>query len=155
MPPLHAFVENGLQGLRTLLKKSWTILPRQDPFKGYNSWWPIVVIVVVMVIFTILATYYDPFSPLNTTQVKPLIGLDQQAPTNPHFAEGAAVQVQLAGTVYADPSAHTMLQEALPEGNTGVVVDGVWRQGRWLYQVRFSPTVVGWVGEMDLIPASR
>lgn len=61
------------------------------------------------------------------------------------------VRLRLAGSVYTSSSAQDLMQEALPENNAGVVIDGVWKRGRWLYQVRFSPTVTGWVGEPDLI----
>ncbi len=153
MPPSKASLGDRLKDLGAILTKSRTILPRKaQTFRDPNTWWPIAVIVAIMVAFTVTAMYYDPYSPRNMSAIKPLVSLDQMPPTPPHFAEGAAVRVRFSGTVYAGVETARLLQEPLPD-NSGVVVDGVWKRGRWLYQVRFSPTLVGWVGEPDLIAA--
>ncbi len=150
MPPNSSFAER-IKTIQAYLNKSWTLLPRRDPYPGTNSWLPIGMIVLVMATLTVLAAIYDPYSAINTSVIKPLVSLDRMAPTAPHFAEGATVRVRLAGTIYTGPEAKMLLQDALPADNTGVIVDGVWEQGRWLYQVRFAQGVIGWVGEMDLI----
>lgn len=152
MPNLKDFLGPRLKSLNALLNKSWTILPRRNQtFPEQNSWWAIAVIWIVLGGLTLGALYYDPYSPHNALAIKPLTRMEP-LPTSPQFTEGAAVRVRMPGTVYAGTETDRPLQEPLPDAKSGVVLDGIWKQGRWLYQVRFSPTQVGWVGEPDLIP---
>lgn len=148
-------VEKRLKDLRAVLTKSWTIFPRKtDSFREPNSWWPITVIMIIMGGITLAALYYDPYSPHNFLLIRPLMSLDQVQPTAPKFVEGGTVRVRMLGTVYAGVDTDRLLEDP-PELKSGVILDGIWKQGRWLYQIRFSPTQIGWVGEPDLIPLNQ
>lgn len=149
------------------LTRSRKVLPAR--YRGLNpemqSLWPLLgvgvlasVVVVALLFYNIL--YFDPNRPtLHLLKLKPLQPVSApRAPlagaenlSSPKFAEGVTVQVKRSGVIYAGPGINPLPESRDGKYERGVVEDGLWWQGRWVYQVRFSPTRVGWVPESDLV----
>lgn len=156
-----------IQGkLWTALTRSRRVLPER--YRGLNpemqSLWPLLglgvlasVVVLALLFYNIL--YFDPNRPdVNLIKFKPLQPVNAPGtpltsapnPSSPRFAEGVTVQVRRSGVIYVGPGINPLPESRDGEYGRGVVQDGLWQQGRWFYQIRFSPTRVGWVAEGDL-----
>jgi len=133
-----------------------------------QSLWPLLgfgalasVVVLAFLFYNIL--YFDPnrptanlikFTPLQPVKLPGTPFSNASNPSSPRFAEGVRVQVKRHGVIYAGAGINPLPESRSSEYRYGVVQDGLWQQGRWLYQVRFSQTQVSWVDETDLMPAS-
>lgn len=143
------------------LTQSRTVLPAR--YRHLNpelhSLWSVLalsgILAAVLLYFlysSLLSTTFDyqPIKPLS--ELRPMVppASPSGSPSTPRFAEGTTVQVRQSGVIYAGPGTDPLPPADHRERTRGVVLDGVWSQGRWLYQVQFSLTQVGWVAERDL-----
>jgi hypothetical protein len=129
-----------------------------------QSLWPLLgigvfasMVVVAMLFWDILN--FDPSRPdLSLVSFKPIQAVSPRmrpaAVSNlpsPEFAEGSTVQIRRSSIIFTGPGINPVPAASDPGSRRGVVEDGLWQQGRWLYQVRLSPTEAVWVAESDLV----
>jgi hypothetical protein len=153
------------ESLWASLTRSRTILPSR--YRAFNpemqSLWPVLVVGVVASLVVLAMLFYnilnfDPNRPtLSLLKLNPIQAIHasgtrpaQHLPA-PEFEEGVTVQIRRSGAIFAGPGINPLPTSPDMESRRGVVQDGLWQQGRWLYQVRLSPTQVVWVAESDLI----
>jgi hypothetical protein len=137
----------SLGRMNALLSQPHTLIPIHTRYNPViNSMWPMIIIFVS----GIAATFFMAMSSYSMRPVRPIPSLKISAPAG--LAAGMPVQLRQGAPIYARPGSDLLTDSGSVGPASGVVVDGLRHQDRWLYQIRFSPERTGWVAESDLVP---
>lgn len=146
--PRQAILSSQNHHLRRTLTKDWRVFPQdRSPQVPLTLWAPLFAVFSVTALIGLSLTLQSPLPPRNMKA--------QDFIAFPQFSVGATVEVREDGTVHSAPGINPLAEDTGIALNTGVVLNRLLQQGRWIYHIRFVRGLTGWVFEPDLVAGSR